>query len=110
MAKKKTDAATAPATHSATPTRKAVAAKATSAKPSSGVPAGFDTDLVASAAANLLMAKLRGRDKLANPASIKQIKSDLNKPADVVAGNAMVSSGILKQSADPIGRPKLPHA
>lgn len=109
MAKKKIESESAP--ESKAP-KAAPAAKASKAKPAkaasvtSSGPAGFDTDLVASAAANLLMAKLRGRDKLSNPASIKQIKSDLNRSADTVTGNALVQAGAVKGSTDPLTQPK----
>src|SRR5262245_49680546 len=49
----------------------------------------IDTSLVASAAANLLLAKRKGRDQIDDPISIDQIKSDLSKPAAAVAGELL---------------------
>jgi len=64
----------------------------------------IDTSLAASAAANLLVARRKGRDQIDDPISIEQIKSDLAKPAAAVAGE------LLEQHAESTGnrRPNLP--
>jgi hypothetical protein len=64
----------------------------------------IDTSLVASAAANLLLARRKGRDQIDDPISIEQIKSDLSKDPLSVAGE------VLDQHAESSGarRPNLP--
>lgn len=116
---KKSEAAAAPAKASAKPAttakstaaaKPAAAASAKSSKPQAkGKPAGMmggliDTNLAASAAANLLLARRKGRHLIEDPVSIDQIKSDLTKDHSAVAGE------VLDQHAESTGgrRPDLP--
>ncbi|MCS7032574.1 MAG: hypothetical protein NZ561_01110 [Phycisphaerae bacterium] len=64
----------------------------------------IDTNLAAAAAANLLVARRKGRDQIDDPISVDQIKNDLSKPASAVAGE------LLDQHAQSSGlrRPELP--
>jgi hypothetical protein len=114
MAAKKAPAKKAPA---ATAAAKADAPKSAKAaiKPSPKKPGAagnlfggsvVDSGLLASSAANFLLARAKGRHQMQaeNAVSIEQIKSDLAKPASAVAGE------LIDQHAEGAGakRPNLP--
>jgi hypothetical protein len=88
-AKKPAAKAAEPVVAKPAPTAKAaVKKKPTLVAAASGM-MNFDTSLLASSAANMLLARTKGRDTLADPISVDQIKSDLNKPAANAAGHAL---------------------
>lgn len=97
--KPETKATTTPAT-----VAKAAAKPQSKGKLPSLVGGLIDTNLAASAAANLLVARRKGRAQIDDPISIDQIKSDLTKDHSAVAGE------VLDQHAESTGgrRPDLP--
>lgn len=103
---KKPESAAAAASSAPKATAKKAAEKKHPTKANSMGGGLIDSGLLASSAANFLLARAKGRHQMqpTNSASIEQIKSDLAKPASAVAGE------LIDQQAEGSGgrRPNLP--
>ena len=99
MAKKKSDVS-----ESETKAKKPAAkVKSGKASPTGGSSPMIDTSLAASAAANMLFMRSKGRDTLSALSSVSQIKSDLKKPTGdalhTILGNTAASGTNLSNLA-----------